>query len=533
MLQSIREKSGSKIAYLILSLLMAAFMFFGIQGYFVASGDTGVAKVGKVEISSSDYRQRMNEQVQRMRTMMGDSFNSDFFSTPQYKRQVVDQIVDEELMTQAGAAAGVAVSDARLRDEIVKLDAFQIDGKFNPSQYSAVLQSNGLTVESFEQRMRRDLAVRELPSQVEATVMVTDTEVDAFVRLRDQTRSFRYATLTPAIVMADQVSDVDAKDYFQKHASKFTTKEQASLEYVELNAATLIVPPADEAALRDRYEQQKSSRYGSGDQRLVSHILVSVAPGADANAQKAALKKADELLAKIRGGASFESVAREASDDVGSKDSGGDLGWIEKTGAFEPSFEDALFGLAVGAVSDPVRTDQGYHLINVRESRAASFRPFEEVRAELESEYVTTEREHLFGEKFNDLVEEAFGSPGSLEPTAKALEAQVQKTELFDRDFGGGIAVYPKVREAAFSDPVLTERNNSEAIEIGENHVVVVRLLEHKPAAPRKFEDVIAEVKAMLASEPATSCRRQDLAGVGAREQSALRVDRTDSSERR
>lgn len=331
--------------------------------------------------------------------------------------------------------------------------------------------------------------------------MVTDTEVDAFVRLRDQTRSFRYATLTPAIVMADQVSDVDAKDYFQKHASKFTTKEQASLEYVELNAATLIVPPADEAALRDRYEQQKSSRYGSGDQRLVSHILVSVAPGADANAQKAALKKADELLAKIRGGASFESVAREASDDVGSKDSGGDLGWIEKTGAFEPSFEDALFGLAVGAVSDPVRTDQGYHLINVRESRAASFRPFEEVRAELESEYVTTEREHLFGEKFNDLVEEAFGSPGSLEPTAKALEAQVQKTELFDRDFGGGIAVYPKVREAAFSDPVLTERNNSEAIEIGENHVVVVRLLEHKPAAPRKFEDVIAEVKAMLASE--------------------------------
>ena len=140
MLQSIREKSGSKIAYLILSLLMAAFMFFGIQGYFVASGDTGVAKVGKVEISSSDYRQRMNEQVQRMRTMMGDSFNSDFFSTPQYKRQVVDQIVDEELMTQAGAAASVAVSDARLRDEIVKLDAFQIDGKFNPSQYSAVLQ---------------------------------------------------------------------------------------------------------------------------------------------------------------------------------------------------------------------------------------------------------------------------------------------------------------------------------------------------------------------------------------------------------
>jgi peptidyl-prolyl cis-trans isomerase D len=501
MLQSIRDKSGSKIAYFILSLLMAAFMFFGIQGYFVAGGDNGVAKVGKAEIPASEYRQRMNEQMQRMRAMMGESFNAEFFSTPQYKRQVVDQLVDEELMTQAGAAAGVAVSDARLRDEIMKLEAFQVDGKFNPAQYTAVLQSNNMTVEGFEQRMRRDLAVRELPSQVEISAMVTDAEVDAFVRLRDQTRSFRYLTLTPATLTADQISDADAKDYFQKHASKFETKEQVSLEYVELNAATIVVPPADEAELRDRYEQQKSARYGSGDQRLASHILVSVAAGADAEAQKAALAKAGDLLAKIRAGASFESVARESSDDVGSKDSGGDLGWIEKTGAFEQSFEDALFGLAVGAVSEPVRTDQGYHLISVRESRAASYRSFEEVRAELESEYATSEREHLFGEKFNDLVDEAFGSPGSLEPTAKALETQVQKTELFDRDFGGGIAVYPKVREAAFSDPVLVERNNSEAIEIGENHVVVVRLLEHKPAAPRKFDEVIAEAKAALAAE--------------------------------
>jgi peptidyl-prolyl cis-trans isomerase D len=501
MLQSIRDKSGSKIAYFILSLLMAAFMFFGIQGYFVASGDTGVAKVGRTEISSSDYRQRMNEHVQRMRAMMGESFNSDYFNTPQYKRQVVDQLVDEELMTQAGAAAGVAVSDARLRDEIMKLEAFQIDGKFNPAQYTSVLQANNMSVDEFEQRMRRDLAVRELPSQIEGSALVTDADVDEYLRLRDQTRSFRYVTLNAPVVTADQISDDDAKSYFQKNSSKFATKEQVSVEYIELNAASLVVPPADEATLLDRYTQQKAARYGSGDQRLASHILVSVAAGADADAQKAALARANDLLAKIRGGAGFEATARESSDDVGSKASGGDLGWIEKTGAFEPAFEEALFGLAVGAVSEPVRTDQGYHLITVRESRAASFRPFEEVRAELEAEYVASEREHLFGEKFNDLVDESFSNPGSLEPAAKQLEMPVQKTELFDRDFGGGIAVYPKIREAAFSDTVLGERNNSEAIEVGENHVVVLRLLEHKPAAPRKFEDVVAEVKSTLAND--------------------------------
>ncbi|MBK6728490.1 MAG: SurA N-terminal domain-containing protein [Xanthomonadales bacterium] len=501
MLQSIRDKSGSKIAYAILALLMAAFMFFGIQGYFVASGDTGVAKVGGTDISSGAYRERMNETLQRMRTMMGESFQSEFFNTPQYKRQVVDQLVDEELMTQAGAAAGVAVSDARLREEIGKIEAFHVDGAFDGKQYALVLQANKMTIEQFEQRMRRDLAVRELPSQIAASALVTEADVDSFLRLRDQTRSFRYLALNTPSVTAEQVSDEEAKTYFLKNPEKFATKEQASLEYIELNAATLPVPPADEATLRDRYEQQKATRFGSGEQRLSSHILVSVAAGAEAEAQKVALAKAEALLAKVRGGESFDAVAKSSSEDVGSKESGGDLGWIEKTGTFEPAFEEALFGLQVGAVSDPVRTDQGYHLITVREARSASFRPFEEVRAELESEYTVGEREQLYGERFNDLVDEGFASPGSLEPAAKALEASIQKTELFDRDSGGGIAMFPKVREAAFSDAVLLERNNSEPIELGENHVVIVRLLEHKPSLPRKLEDVLAEVKGLLAIE--------------------------------
>ncbi|MBI2399394.1 MAG: SurA N-terminal domain-containing protein [Xanthomonadales bacterium] len=501
MLQSIRDKSGSKIAYVILSLLMAAFMFFGIQGYFVASSDSGVARVGSAEISSGAYRERMNETLQRMRTMMGDSFRSDFFNTPQYKRQLVDQLVDEELMTQAGAAAGVAVSDARLREEIRKIEAFHVNGAFDGKQYALVLQANQMTVEQFEQRMRRDLAVRELPSQIAASALVSDADVDAYLRLRDQLRSFRYLALQAPVVGADQISDEEAKAHFLKNVEKYATKEQVSLEYIELNAATLAVPPADEALLRERYEQQKATRFGSGDQRLASHILVAVAADAAADAQKAALAKAEGLAGRIRGGEAFDAVARSASDDVGSKESGGDLGWIEKTGTFEPAFEEALFGLQVGAVSDPVRTDQGYHLIHVRETRAANFKPFEEVRSELEAEYAVSEREQLYGERFNDLVDESFASPGSLEPTAKALEAVIQKTELFDRDFGGGIAMNPKVREAAFSDPVLLERNNSEPIEIGENHVVVVRLLEHKPSLPRKLEEVSTEVKAALAIE--------------------------------
>lgn len=507
MLQQIRDKSGSKFFYtLLMVLIIGGMLFFGLGDYSFGGAQPFVAKVGSEIINENQFQDRLQEQQSRMRSMMGESYNSKMFNTPQFRRQLLDQLIDEELITQAGAGAGMAVSNAKVIEEIAKIDAFKRDGKFDTDLYVQLLKSNGMTPQKFQERMRRDIAVRELPMQINATAMVTAKDVDNFVRLRDQTRTFRYVTLVPTPVAPDSITDEQVKQYFQAHSIDYVTPEQVSIEYVELNGTSIPRVTADEAELLKRYEGQLN-RFGTNEQRLTSHILIEAAESADAAAQKAAQQKADAIAAELAGGKDFAEAAKASSEDVGSKAAGGDIGWIEK-GSTEPAFEEALFALEAGKVSAPIRTSQGYHIIKLQEIRPAAIKPFEEVRAELEAEYI--EEAHV--QKYTELQDELFAAAdhtsGTLEPLAKAINAQVQKTELFTRDFGPGIATFPDLRDAAFSADIKEDGLTSEPIELGKEHVVVIRLAQHQASRPRTLDEAKEEVRSLLVSEASTKSAR-------------------------
>lgn len=508
MLQQIRDKSGSKIFYMLLMLLMIGGMaFFGLGDYSFGGAKPFVAKVGDEIISENDFAERLQQQQRQMRSMMGESYNQKMFDTPQFRRQLLDQLIDEELITQAGSGAGMAVSNAKVREEILKIEAFKPGGKFDQKVYSQLLQANGMNPTQFEARLRRDVAVRELPQQISATALVSAREVDEFIRLRDQQRQFRYVTLVPATVAPETITDAQIKTYFDAHSIDYVTAEQVSIEYVELNGATLPPVPADEAALREVYDKNPQ-RFGTSEQRLASHVLVEVAETATAEAQKAAQRKAEAITAELAAGKDFASVAQASSDDVGSKSAGGDLGWIER-GSMEPAFEEALFALEAGKISAPVRTAQGYHVIQLREVRAAAMKSFEEVHDELAAEYVEEQRVQRFTEMQDQLFTSADHTSGTLEPLAKAIGAQVQTSEFFAREFGPGIASNPDVRESAFSLEVKDDGMTSEPIELGKEHVVVLRLAQRKPAVPRKLEDAKEEIRSLLVSEAASKAARE------------------------
>jgi len=295
--------------------------------------------------------------------------------------------------------------------------------------------------------------------------------------------------------------------FYDAHKDDFMVPEQVSLEYVELDVAKIEVEvDADEAALRQAYEQQKN-RFVVAEQRLASHVLVKVAPDADAAAQKAALEKATKVAADARAGKEFAALARESSDDVGSKAAGGDLGWLEK-GVTQPAFETALYALEVGKVSDAVRTDEGFHVILVREIKAEQARPFEEVKADLAKEAVESERERVYNERTSELIDAIYRDPGELESTAQALGLKIERTALFARNGGEGIAANPQVAKAAFSDAVLIEGAVSDPIEIGPNHVVVVHVDEHQRSKPRALDEVRAEVVARIDNEAAAAAAK-------------------------
>ncbi|MFM2289573.1 MAG: hypothetical protein RL684_2716, partial [Pseudomonadota bacterium] len=395
---------------------------------------------------------------------------------------------------------GVTIPAQRVRDEIMNIPAFQTDGHFDPTQYKMLLSGQGMSPRSFEERVREDLGVRELPVQIGATALVTDADVAAYLRLKDQRRDIRYVKLDKPALENNEVG-ADAIDaYYKAHTAEFMTPERVALDYLELDAAGLAVDTTpDEATLKERYEKNKA-RYVSPEQRLASHILVKVGGKGTPDEQKTALAKAEAIEEQLKAGKSFAELAKKDSDDLGSKNQGGDLGWLDK-GTTDEAFENALFALDKGQVSAPVLTSEGYHIIELRDIRPGKTLSFDEVKPELEREYAATERERVYAEKAGKLTDLTYQDPSSLDQAAHELGLTVQKTALFSRQGGEGVAANPAVVKAAFSDGVLVQNNNSDPIDLGPEHIAVVRIAEHKPATPMPLDEVREQVRGRILAE--------------------------------
>lgn len=495
MLDSLRTKTTGWVAGLIIGIVTVPFLFFGINNYFSGNTSSYVAKVGKEEIGPDQFRNRLQEERSRAQSAMGEAFDPAMFDDPVRKRALLDRMVEEELLFQAARDAGAEMTDARLRQEIESLDSFQTDGKFDPIQYQLLLQSRQMSPQGFQELIRRDMTMREVPAQIAGTAAVSDREVDRYLALEGQTRDARYFVVPPVEIAAPDAQAVAR--YYREHPSEFMSEEQLAIEYVVLDGASMKVDTTpDDATLRTRYDEQKST-FTVPEQRLASHILIALPQGADAGAQKAAAAKAAALLAEVRGGKSFAEVAQASSDDTGSKEAGGDLGWLEK-GMTDPAFEKALFALGAGTISEPVRSAEGLHLIDLREVKAGSSKSFDEVRDELAVELLESERERVYADKSGELIDQVYADPSALEPAAEALGLKIERSAFFSRAGGAGIAGNPKVVETAFSEAVLTEGNVSDPIDLGPNRLAMIKLAEHKPSVLRPIKEVYADAAARL-----------------------------------
>lgn len=512
MLQALREKTKGWIAVIILGVLAVPFAFFGVENYFNPSVSTYVAKVNDVEIDQDQFRQQFEQYRNQMRQMMGERYDAAQFDSPETKREILDRLINEELLRQASERLGIVVSGPQVQKEIAAIPAFQVDGRFDSAQYRATLQSVGRTPRSFEQDVIRDLNTRALPQQVAESGFVTPAYVDRYLALRDQTRSFKYVTLPlPAADSVGEISDADVQAYYDAHPESYVSEESVAIEYIEIEASKLdVANTVDESTLKQRYEDQKA-RFVEPEQRLASHILVAVPANADAQAQKAAEAEAADLAAKARAeGADFAALAREHSDDIGSKAGGGDLGWLEQ-GITDPAFDAALFAMQPNTVSDPIKSAEGWHVIQLREVRPETGKAFADVRAELEKEYLDGERERHFSDLTGKLVDIIYRDPTTLGTASSELGFPVQTSAAFTRAGGPGLLGRPEVIEAAFSDGVLREGNVSDIVDLGPGHAVVLRVAQHTPAAPKPLDTVRDEVVAAIRAERIEAQAQKDL----------------------
>jgi len=522
MLQKLREKTSGWIATVILGLLIIPFAFFGLEQYMGQRSNTTVASLEAPptwwssapsfwpvsvfwrheKITVDEFRQSFEQARQQQRALQGDAFDARAFESVESKRAVLDTLIDQKVQAMAADQAGVRVSDAMVRDAIQAIPAFQVDGKFDLQRYQLALASQvpAQTPAQFDQLVREGLQQSLMASTVAGSNFITPGEMDRLVRLMGERRDVSLLVVPPAEADAAAVGDAEIQAWYTAHESDYRAPESVAIEYIELDANTMPAPPApDEATLRARYEQEKA-RYTEESQRLASHIQVTVEEGADEAAWQAAEAEARQLATQARAeGADFAALAAANSDDAGSSASGGDLGWISKEMMPGP-FSDALFAMEPGHVSDPVRTDFGWHVIQLREVRAGEQEPFEQVRDALAAEQVQADRERAFSEASSAVVDAVLQNPGALAPAAAAVGASVQELGPFSREATEGLAANPAIKRAAFSEALVQDGTVSDPIEIAPGHNAWIRVTDHMPERAQPLaevrDDVVAAIRA-------------------------------------
>ncbi len=504
MLQTIRDYFSGIFSWIIIFMIGVPFALWGINSYTDKGGKASdVALVNGVGISQPDFLKASQQQQARMKEMLGKDYNPEIFNTPQYKRQILDQLIDRSLLEQATVAAGLDISDAMLGATIRSVPNLQRDGVYAPDLYETFLRNQGMTAAEFESRLRSSLRVEQLQNAIAGTAMLTAPELDNLLSLRDQRRDISYLLLsTGSYLTDDNVDAAKVSAYYDSHRDSFMNPEQVQLDYLDYSIDALAAAvPVTEQVLHHYYDEQAAS-LSTEEQRRASHILIQVAPNADAKTVAAARATIAKIQAQLQAGAAFDALAKEYSQDKDSAVKGGDLGFFGK-GVMEQPFEAAVFNLKKNEVSEPVRSSFGLHLIKLTDINPSHRKSFAEARADLERGYRRSQAEKQYYDHSDGLADVAYQQPDSLEPAAKLLQAPIHTSDWLTREGGPGIGAYPKVIEAAFSSEVLTENNNSEPLEVAPDHVIVLRIKAHHAASVKPLAEVRGQIVKILQEEAA------------------------------
>lgn len=494
MMQAIRDGAQSWVSWIIVGFLILVFALFGIQGYVGNTGGSDVAEVNGITITERDfdnqYQNYRDQQRQQLLKVLGDDVNSplfkQLFNETVMRQRVLDGMVQNRLLSLAAVKAGFNIGDEQINDIIRQVPIFQLDGKFDKETYKQALRFQGMNNKGFKARLKQDEITAQFVAGVSNSAFVTPAQVDSWLRLQNQTRSFTSLTLKAKDYQHQANIDDDMiKAYYDQNTVRFMTEEQVSVDYVELSAANLSEQAvADEQALKTFYEEHAT------DYAVV-----------DTSAQEATL---NALRKRLSAGEDFAKLAKEASQDSGSANNGGKIGLISRID-MEQAFTDVAFALKKGEISQPVQTSFGMHIIKVNsiegEQRDVSHillnidtsklrtRSFEEARTEIEKEFVRNAIDRRFSEQFQLLSNISYEQPNTLEPVTAELGLPVKSTENFTRKGGKGLMANPAVITAAFSSDVLAG-NNSEPIELADDRVIVLRVKEYQPAAPKPLAEV-------------------------------------------
>lgn len=525
MLQNIRENMQGLMAKFIITIMIIPFAFFGVQSLLGnGGGQLNVASVNGEKISASELENSIINQKRRLLEMMGDSADLSLLDDNLLREPALNQIIQTKLLLQLASSSSIGLSPETIDESIIAMSDFQENGVFSPQLYQNILRSNGYSAAYFKQLLSDDMAIKQLNSGLSGSEFSSKKDLAEIVKIVSQKRSYRYLTI-PLAQVSDgiDISGSVVESYFQENPDQFQTDEKLKLAYIEIKSSDFF-EPLDEEDIKEAY-QLELTNFQSESERRASHILVEINDERD---EARAKELITEIKGKLTAGANFEDLVTQYSDDAGSVLGNGDLGYTTG-GTFPVSFEEALFNLALNEVSAPVLTEAGYHLIKATEVSDISAPSYEERKEALALSLQKSAAEREFVTTVEELRDLVFNSENLQDP-ASELGLTVQMSDWISRSDVAGPLANPQVINAAFSEDVLVDRNNSEVIELASDHYIVVHLNEHDEPHTKELADVRDDIVRQLSKErsivKAQEIAKEILAELGSKAMSDISKER-------
>lgn len=509
MLEALRKHTQGWMAKVILALITIPFALFGIDSYLNQAGSqVAVAKVDGQKISLQEYSNAV-ENARNYMQSQGQKVETSMLESPAFKQSVLNGIISRRLIEAAVADYRFTVSDEQLSEHILGMPEFQNAGKFSEETYSQLLAQNKLTPAKFEQGIRTDLTAQQVRDGLNALVFMPQKVAEQSLMAEFEQREVTVVDVkaTDFIGQAD-VKPEQVQAYYNQHKPKFIAPAKVKMQFALLSAASLVgqVSVSDEEV--KAYYDENAAKFQGDEQRQASHILIGVNSNATAEEKAAAKQKAESILQQVKDNSkSFEKLAIENSQDTGSASRGGDLGSFGR-GAMVKPFEQAAFSMKVGEISPLVESEFGYHIIKLTGITGESS-DFSTVKTNIKAELIFQKAQAKYAELADDFGNTVYEQSGSLDPVAKKFNLQVQSSPAMTRDEIAKFFKNERLAAMVFSDEVLKEKRNTEAVEVSPNNLIAARVVEFTPEAPRQFTEVKDGIEALLKSEAATNLAKQ------------------------
>lgn len=525
MLQKLRDQTQSFGFKIIVAVLVFALAFFGFGAFNIfAPGDPTVATVNGEDISQGALLAEADRQRRRMLAQLGDQLDPEDIDPLAVQSAALEGLIGRALLTQIADDLALRASPERVEAAVRADPNFQVDGAFDQNLYRRGLSALGYTPTGYMGELAARMSSGQLRQAVTDSAFSADWEAKLFAGLMDQRRDLAWLAFT-LDHFSEEVS-VDAADielHYQEHQAELLTEETLDLAYVELSWQQLQDDPSisfDVEDLQREYEADKEAA-GDSERRRSAHILLRAG---DERSDEEAISELEDLRRRLLAGESFAELAKVHSEDPGSAALGGDLGAVGR-GVFDPAFEEALWALPEeGALSQPVQSAFGHHLIRLDGIEITEFPSFEEKKDEIEQRLRREAAKELFADRVRELDNLAFEQNDSLDGIAEAFGLTVQLVDNVTRNGGPGVFAEDELREAVFAADVLNDGNNTAALEHGDSQALVARVRTHHLQQQRTLEDARPEIEALLVERAARQALAEAIADAMVRIQSGESV---------